>query len=166
MNLKGSATSILVVAVIILVVLLMSILSYFFFFSDSSSFFKDNKGNLNAPIVKTQTSCLKTPEGEVIMRVPEAGILAGGKQTGNEEYTFVNGETILVCCADVKSGPNPEREFKDCIHYNEQGKQDYQVVWEKKNGQLIKLKENLPWQGAQCTYSFNETGEWKDRYCE
>lgn len=108
--------------------------------------------------------CEKTPEDVMIFRLPLSGTLAGGKQTGAESHTFVNGETISVCCADVVSGPTPEREFKDCIHYDKEGEQDYQVVWEKKDGDHIKIKEYLPWQGYPCTYSFDELGDWT-RYC-
>ena len=113
---------------------------------------------------KGSVSCEETPEGESILRMPLANTLAGGKQTGAEIHEFVNGEKISVCCADVISGD--ERKFKDCIHYNVQGKQDYQVVWEEKNGFLVKIKEDLPWQGSQCTYDFEEDGEtWSGRFC-
>ena len=147
MNKKGTLKIFFLVALIIVVLIVaIGLISYFM-----------NKG---------KTPCPLTPDDQVILRMPLPGTLAGGKQTGAEDHTFVNSETISVCCADVSSGPSPEREFKDCIHYNEGGKQDYQVVWERKNGKLVKIKENLPWQGAQCVYDFDESGEWSGRWCE
>tara|TARA_Y100000310_G_scaffold220343_1_gene221852 strand:- start:684 stop:1799 length:1116 start_codon:yes stop_codon:yes gene_type:complete len=145
MNKKGSFKVFLIVVLVIAVLLgILFGASYFM-----------NKGKI---------SCPSTPEGQTIFRLPLQGILAGGKQTGAETHKFVNGESVSVCCADVKSADG--RDFKDCIHYDEEGKQDYQVVWEKKSGALTKIKEDLPWQGSQCIYDFNGNDEtWTGRYC-
>jgi len=145
MNNKGSFKVFLVVVLIIVVLLgILFGASYFM-----------NKGKI---------SCPSTPEGQTIFRLPLEGVLAGGKQTGAETHKFVNGESISVCCADVKSADG--RDFKDCIHYNEEAKQDYQVVWEKKSGALTKIKEDLPWQGSQCIYDFDgDDKTWSGRYC-
>lgn len=85
-------------------------------------------------------------------------------KTGSESYKFVNGETISVCCADVSSSDN--REFKDCIQYVSKDMiGNYHVSWEKKNGRLIKILEEVIWQGYNCLYYFDETGEWT-RQCD
>ncbi len=144
MNNKGSFKVFLIVVLVIVVLLgILFGISHF-----------TNKGEI---------SCPKTPEDQITLRIPLQGVMAGGKQTGAETHKFVNGESVSVCCADVKSADG--RDFKDCIHYTEEGKQDYQVVWEKKNGVLNKIKEDLPWQGSQCIYNFDGSGEWSGRYC-
>lgn len=146
MNKKGGVG---IVILVIVIVIGLSIGGYFMFFSKGLS---------------VGVSCPKTPEDQMIFRMPLPGMFAGGKQIGAEKHKFVNGETISVCCAEVTSSDN--RELKDCIHYNKENEQDYQVVWERENGQYVKIKESLPWQGLQCIYNFDDAGEWSGRVCE
>ena len=142
MNKKGSFKVFLIVASIIIV-----LIGVFYFL---------NKGEIPCP---------RTPDDQTILRLPLSGILAGGKQTGAETHKFANGERISVCCANVES-TYYNRAFKDCLHYNKEGKQDYQVVWEKKDNSLILIKEIAPWQGKQCIYNFDNAGQMSGRLCE
>jgi len=134
MNNKGAAGWIIAIIIIAL-----AVASYFLFFS--------NGEKVNCPV---------TPEGESVIRMPLSGIMAAGKQTGAETHELITVGKISLCCAEVESSDG--RGFKDCIRTK--GEEFYEITWEIKNQNLIKVREVVPWQGLTCYYNFDEKGDW------
>jgi len=146
MDKKGGIKIILSILVIILI--LIGIASIFYFMS------------------KPKINCPKSSEDDYVLRfpIPKTATIAGGKQTGAENYKFVTGEKVLVCCAEVETSDG--RRFKDCINSNYgEEKKDYKVVWEEINGELVKFAESITEGELECIYDFDESGEQSGRYC-
>lgn len=134
MDKKGAIGWIIAIVIVALVVA-----SYFLFFFNNG-----------------QVSCSITPEGEAVIRMPLFGIMALGEQTGAETHELITVGEISLCCAEVESSDG--RGFKDCIRTRDE--EFYEITWEIKNGNLIKVREVVPWQGLTCYYDFDSKGDW------
>ena len=125
--------------IIVIIIVALIIASYFLFFFNSD-----------------RVSCPVTPEGEAVIRMPLSGIMAVGEQTGAENHELVTVGKISLCCAEVESYDG--RGFKDCIRTKDE--EFYEITWEIKNEDLIKVREVVPWQGLTCYYDFDSKGDW------
>ena len=94
--------------------------------------------------------------------IPE-DISAGGPITGIERYSFVNGESLDLCCSDA-STLQGDLNYKSCI-LTQNNIITHEILWKNIGNNLIKIKEVEPQFGTICTYYFNSDGSIESRSC-
>lgn len=100
-----------------------------------------------------------------ITPIPE-GVTAGGQITGVEKYSFVNGESLNLCCSDA-STLQGDLNYKSCS-LAKNNVITHEILWKKVGNNLIKVKEVEPFNPQSesiCTYYFKSDGTIESRSC-
>ena len=112
--------------VIVIVLILIGFVIYYYIYNSNSG---KSAYNINCNV------------GNILsMNTPDV-VAGAGSIIGIESHKFVNGETKELCCSEIDNELN--KYYKVCS-FDENNIITYDVWWEKKNGNYIKIKETFP----------------------
>src|SRR3989344_4683336 len=134
---------------ITIAVLIILVIGGYFFFQNSEN---QKEEKTSSKLVNTNCNI-----GDSRYTPNPDGVGASGPITGIESHSFINGETLNLCCNDA-SDLQETRYYKSCT-YSENNVITHEILWKKIGTTLTKLKEVEPESGSICTYYFGTTGE-------